>query len=91
MTRSGDFTSLIEIAAARYGMSRTFSAIRICHEARKIIASSVDFEVKLVFKDSLLRAFVANSGQAQKIQMLAHEIVKRLGAEGVKRVVVKVA
>lgn len=78
------FQKLIEVAANHLGMGTEFQAIRICHEARKIMDKLVpgfsgQYKVKS-FRDGVLNITTDNSAVAQKIQIFSHLLLEELQA-----------
>jgi hypothetical protein len=80
--QEGQFQSLFEVAAARLGMGREFKAIKVCHDAGKILDTLLpgfagQYKVAS-FRDGVLTVASDNPALLQKIQMSAHHLLQDL-------------
>ncbi|MBD3270299.1 hypothetical protein GF376_02135 [Candidatus Peregrinibacteria bacterium] len=83
--RNSEFVSLLEVAASKYGVRREFRAIKICNDAKKALQElDITFETKLSYKDQCLKVSVSNSAQAQKIQMISHQLAEKIDVPDIK-------
>jgi hypothetical protein len=92
----GQFQSLFEVAAARLGMGREFKAIKVCHDAGKILETLLpgfagQYRVS-TFRDGILTVSSNNPALLQKLQMQSHHLLeelKRISGENIERIRMK--
>jgi len=98
--QAGDFQSLFQIAANRFGLGPTVKAIQICQEARYLIKenfpkSTPDQIAPLLYKDGTLIIKTSSSSQSQLVVTKKHLILealnKKFGAKTCQEIKVRLA
>ena len=82
--RQGEFQSLCELAAHRFGMDRQFQAIRVCHRADVILKNLLpdcagQFRVAS-YREGVLTVRAANPALLQKLHIHSHQLLEQLQA-----------
>ncbi len=97
-TKDASFQNLIEVAAAHLGMGDQLYAIRVCHEARKLLSTYFPGKtegelspIKVVsLKDATLLITAANSSLLHQLTMHRHllqtELNAKFGQDTVKKI-----
>lgn len=95
--RSGSFQSLFELAANRFGIGTQVKAIRVCNEARKVVAELLpehptSLEV-ISFKNATLNLRADSSALRQKLftkkHLLQEALNQSFGAQTIEKITIR--